>query len=459
MPNIKNKTLELCEHLDTLKISLKELNISKLDIFFKFIVSKYKSIKNLNINHISKSIIESENDICLVIKILKYMIQKDLVDTLDLNKEDCEYFKKKIAEDNYSDIAKFINQHSRTIYRVLGNLIWSRKLPQHILDSLDKYDNLIYGHFTPLSITNEIENNNLLKNSYQIIYQGKTINLTTFTLNNRKLSSKNWNIIVKRIVLMALLSKKDIINIDLYFTRQEKKVVNKQSFLGPNEINSGVTTWGNVNKIAIFREEEMNKLIIHELIHYCNLDFHDVVFSHINMYNINPSTKIILNESYTELMANIINCICCSYEYQNQENIRLFNLYLTYEIKYSIFQCAKILLLFGFKNYQEFNKPYDGNNKFQQQTSVFSYFFVKCALLYNINNFAKFLDNFVLQNKSTIVINNIIKAKTSYVELVHKSLQNSHFKNIINTMIHKISKNKNVSSKIKNTLRMTCIES
>jgi hypothetical protein len=262
---------------------------------------------------------------------------------------------------------------------------------------------------------------------------------------------------------MALLSKINEINIDLYFTKQEKKIGRNVTVLGPNEINSGVTSWGPTTKVAIFREEEINKLIIHELIHYCHLDFRNVDFPYIDSYNINPNTEIRLNESYTEVMANLINCICCSYEYQNRENKELYTLFLNYEIKYSIYQCAKILKIYGFKNYEEFNRPYDGQNKFKQQTSVFSYFLVKTALLANLDQFSQFLNTYLEPNKMNtmnLTITNVPKAKESYVNLVHQCLQESSFKNLVNNTIQQISKTKaKISPKIKNTLRMTCIES
>ena len=171
-------------------------------------------------------------------------------------------------------------------------------------------------------------------------------------------------------------------------------------------------------------------------------------------------------------MANIINCICCSYEYQNQENKELYKLFLTYEIKYSIYQCAKILRLYGFQNYEEFNRPYDGQNKFKQQTSVFSYFLVKTALLTNLDQFSQFLNKYLNLNLNPnlnlnlnlnpngIMITNLSEAKVSYGELVHQCLQSPLFNNLINNMIQQISKtNIKISPKIKKTLRMTCIES
>lgn len=456
MPNIKNSTLVLCEHLDELKIPLRQYNIDTLNNIYRLIIKIYSSINNVKINHLSSESIEGKPNMCLVVQILNYMFQQNLIDTINLSKNDCNHLKSLLIQNKHSDIGVFLNHHSQPIYQVLGNLIWNRKLPLNILQQLDKYDSLIYGHFTPLSVQMDIEKHNLTKNIYQIIYQGKTINLTTFTIKDRKINSKKWDTIIKRLVMMIMLSDMKEINIDLYFIKQEKKLGKNVSLLGPNEINSGVTSWGNVTKVAIFREEELNKLIIHELIHYCELDFHSVNFPYIDRYNINPKNKIILNESYTEIMANIINCICCSYEYQHRENKALFELYLTYEIKYSLYQCAKILSIYGYKNYQEFNKSYDGLNKFKQQTSVFSYFFAKTALLNNLEDFSHFLTKYI----KGIQISHSIAAKEVYSNLVHKSLQNITFRDAINSMMKEsLKKSGKISPKIKNTLRMTCIES
>ena len=459
MPNIKNKTLELCQHLDLLKIPIKDTQNKVLEKLYIKIIDIYKSLKNIKVDHISSKKINSESNMCIIIQILKYMFQQKMIHNIDIGKSNCDILQKLILQENHNDLGKFLNIHSRPIYKVIGDLIWNHKLPQHILGQLDKYDNLLYGHFTPLAVHKEIESSNLIQNKYKIVYQRNTINLSIFTINGRKINKKRFDIIVRRIVLISVLSSLNTINIDLYFTKQEKKIGKNISLLGPHEINSGVTSWGNINKISIFREEEMNKLIIHELIHYCNLDFHSVDFPYIDNYNINPNTKIILNESYTEIMANIINCICCSYEYQDTENMRLFKLYLNYETKYSIYQCAKILILFGFKNYSDFNKTYDGKHRFKQTTSVFSYFFAKSALLHNIDYFGNFLETYVMTNKKQLHIQDISNAKSNYASLVHDSLQNDHFAKLINSSIDKILRMKNISTKIKNTLRMTCIES
>ena len=48
---------------------------------------------------------------------------------------------------------------------------------------------------------------------------------------------------------------------------------------------------------------------------------------------------------------------------------------------------AKILKYNGFKTITEFVKPYDNLNKYKQNTPIFSYYFVKGGLLFNLSEF------------------------------------------------------------------------
>ena len=135
MPNIKNNTLTLCEHLDILKIPI-EPKINQMNIY-QTIIKLYSSIKNVKINHISSEYIEGEPNMCLIIEILKYMLQQNMIDTINLSKKDCTILKNFIIQNKQKDISIFLNQHSRVIYEVIGNYIWNRKLPSEILQKLD----------------------------------------------------------------------------------------------------------------------------------------------------------------------------------------------------------------------------------------------------------------------------------------------------------------------------------
>ena len=96
---------------------------------------------------------------------------------------------------------------------------------------------------------------------------------------------------------------------------------------------------------------------------------------------------------------------------------------LEYETQFNLFQCAKILLFYGFKNVDEFFQKYDNLNRFKQNTNVFSYFFIKSALLMNFTEVLNFLerysDNFMLKPR------NIYYIKSEFAQLIIKSLKRS----------------------------------
>ena len=94
---------------------------------------------------------------------------------------------------------------------------------------------------------------------------------------------------------------------------------------------------------------------------------------------------------------------------------------------------------------------------FSGREDIETYFIVKCALLYNIYSLDKFLEIYVTTHG--IAIDNINIAKNEYAILVNDSLKNVNFSKIINDTIDKILRKKNIPIKIKNMLRMTCIES
>ena len=101
--------------------------------------------------------------------------------------------------------------------------------------------------------------------------------------------------------------------------------------------------------IKIWRKEELYKLILHEMIHFLNLDFQssdwlDPIYSYLyHVFNISQEQLIRLFEAYTETWACIINTIIVSYKFVDKSNITLFKKMIDYERIFSCFQIAKIL--------------------------------------------------------------------------------------------------------------------
>ena len=80
--------------------------------------------------------------------------------------------------------------------------------------------------------------------------------------------------------------------------------------LDQDSINSGFTTFFNDGKntktIIIYRGEEMEKLVIHELIHFFFLDFKHFIVNLSLVLNVSPNTEFISNEAFTEYLTIII---------------------------------------------------------------------------------------------------------------------------------------------------------
>ena len=96
--------------------------------------------------------------------------------------------------------------------------------------------------------------------------------------------------------------------------KTKKKLPKGYKKLGPKEINSGASGYD----VSIWRIEEMDKLVMHEIIHNLQLDMQTHDFKIVKFikenYSIEEDTKILINECYTETWACIINCIVCVLE-------------------------------------------------------------------------------------------------------------------------------------------------
>lgn len=336
-----------------------------------------------------------------------------------------------------------VNLEDPELKRLVNKHITDKTLPKKIMDKI--IDDNLYSEYSSYDILSSIDK----------INKSTTIKLDTFNLTiyyTNSIKKSHIDTILKRcLILSRVHNLKEQINIKLWLTNAKKKRPN-YAILGAREVNSGLTTISLIHReTTILRKEEYKKLIIHELIHYLDLDFKDsCTFDFSKHFNISPTISIKLYESYTEVCAVIINCILSSYEVNNRKNKELFNKFICYEIKFSLFQIAKILLFYKFKNISDFIKPYDGKDRFKQTTPVFSYFFVKSALLFNLSSFSKFLyDNCELFKFKT--------TQDKYVDLVQHCCKNKKFLNSIQEYMDYIQKHK-LSSLIKNTIRMTCIE-
>ena len=155
----------------------------------------------------------------------------------------------------------------------------------------------------------------------------------------------------------------------------------KARVITPNHVNTGSVY---NNKIVLYRKEEVLKVLIHELVHLVNDNhninniFHPQFASRFCFDRINDADYTLPSETLTEIMASMLNIIFVLGDCKLSKDVFMKSFYemLRYEIGFGLFQTAKILNYFGFKQYSDFFKKGRCNVKFITIN-------ISCILLYN----------------------------------------------------------------------------
>ena len=258
-----------------------------------------------------------------------------------------------------------------------------------------------------------------------------------------------------------------------YFpTPLKKRINNNTHILGVNECNTGYSHLESLyekkhcchpnGNIYIFRKEEHYKVLIHELIHACYKD-QDMILSDENELfskNFCINKQILLNESYTETIATILNLFYLHIILYNKsiskinnknKNMKMLELMYINETKYSFYTMAKILNFYKINSINDFTKYSNQkgcNTVFLQETNVFSYYIVKPLLLYNVNIFSAFLKKYT--DNFSVVSQNCVKYFSKMIlNIIHNDIKT---KNIIKMLLEKFKNCKNKS------LRLTLYE-
>jgi len=488
-----------------------------------FYDSIYKLYQNLNFDIISKEITNiNTSDFCGIFDLLEYLLENNFIDDFkNLKYDETENTSlHNIIKNKEKEKCKiWINLNGKNLLRKLFFLKDKKEIPSNLFDKLSIIDNDLLTEFTPFDIIEYLGESNLIKYVFNLKYFDTTISLKIVTKNSLK-KPMLYRLINNILLMIALKNQKEkhngTISIVLVLTNYRKKLPTDYKVLGPREINSGVCMFRQ-NKILIFRREEFEKLIIHELCHLLYLDLSVIDIPNItNIVNINPNTEFRINESLTETISLIIHSIVVSINLSTKKNYRLASTLINYEINFNLIQVAKILNHYGFKNANDFFTKYhidndndngndndndndNGNdndikndndndikndndnevriendvektnqnqNEVQQKSSINlleskdKFKQTTSVLSYYIIKTAVFYNKYLLHQffKENFVKYNYINKDESinkYIDLVIKSLQNKYYQNSVDFLM------KNMQTKNKyflETLRMSCIE-
>lgn len=257
---------------------------------------------------------------------------------------------------------------------------------------IDILKKIYSNNFIPLKIVKWIE---CYANNY---IQIKFANITINILDDKNIDSELINHIIIIIRWLFAINSSPYIELNIYiFLSPEEKILNDfclhslntdkndKCYLSRTNVNSGASLYN--SWIQIFRREEILKVLIHELIHYLELDINvyaniiDEKCSHINIHS--KSNNILVNEAYTEFLAIYLHTMYITkikypYSFQNE----FWKLYILEE-KYTIYQINKIFKNYSIPNLEYFRNP----NNFIQYTNVISYYILKYLFLINTKYF------------------------------------------------------------------------
>jgi hypothetical protein len=244
-----------------------------------------------------------------------------------------------------------------------------------------------------------------------------------------------------------LPNKNNKVIIRIILSRQKKSLYSNYNILGPINVNSGSTLPGEF--VNIWRFEEFEKVTIHEIQHFYGCDFHSsdsnyyLVDNVINKYfDIKGDDKV--NESYNEVMAHIISMIYFSRIYK----LKLETIFHS-ELYFLLFQTAKIIDFFGGLNYDSIFITTKDHIKFNQRTSVLSYYLIKTLFMFNVQYTTKFINKISMQCSDK----ESMELLSKFIKII---VEDKQIHKYINPLIRMIKKNKS-DKFIYKTMRMTGI--
>lgn len=352
---------------------------------------------------------------------------------------------------NYDIIKNIIYKYNNDELISLFNIIFCISGNRHNLHKL-LYDN----SFISLDIQQEAETSNL----FYYHLSNDEFNLFIYIPDNELTNSLHLSYIKHILIIINIifnivkfynidvsqLSKPTVI---LFLSNQKKYKPDKKLMLfTSNNVNSGMSIKQEI--IYIWRFEEYQKVLIHELIHFYGIDL-NLNYKH-NSHIINTFIDIdgidYCNEAFTETLATIIYMSYCSINMTKDLNIIYYN-----EIKFEMFQIAKIIHHFNGSSFSDLFKHSLSHIIIKQNTSVVSYYIIKMFFIYNINQFINIIEQIGLiysrDNNSNDSLVNI------YINFILKIL-NDKFNDseLIDKYIDLIIKSPPIFSI--NTMRMTC---
>lgn len=208
------------------------------------------------------------------------------------------------------------------------------------------------GNFVSLDVKLYVENNINRCEYYSFEH------MDMYFFYSDTLDDHTKNIIINNIYIISkwIYDLNPIHKIKFYYfdTPLLKLLNNNINYLCSENVNSGSSISG--IQLMIWRREELNKVLIHELIHYFDLDIQnedkldDIIKHKIGQVNY----PVLVNETITEIHAQFLHSIFITSKLNNNY-FNNFKIIYQYELIFSWYQFSKIMNFYNIKKFSKQN--------------------------------------------------------------------------------------------------------
>ena len=314
----------------------------------------------------------------------KYSIKSEEIDKLNYDKKICDLYGNYYTLDEIMLKNLKINELVGKFYGILSldsNFISTRVL-RNILNSLNKCIN----------------------------FKNEKRDITIYYDNKKDIKIKVIDSILN--FLDYFTGNENVYNLIIYLSDEPKKLNNKLDHIGPDNVNSGYSIHG--HHVCIWRKEELEKVLFHEMVH--QLDLHMINYQYLfgNFFSkINLDSKFLnSNEAYTEVLGLFL-LYTWKFHYFNFSKLYKLEDFLTkclnVQLAWSYYQMAKILKFF--KCFKKYDDIFDKNINclIKEKSNVVAYYFLKTYFLKRIDK----LFNFMSEGNVFISLSEVKKFKNN----------------------------------------------
>ena len=299
-----------------------------------------------------------------------------------------EFIRNKYLKKVYDFLKDVQYKNSKIKYKNIEGKVFpeSRFLPNSLQKKINKKDNILY--FSWKTINNKMKSVNC--NLYLYIDQNEKIPDTELLIK-----------IISYIVSFTNKNRKFMIHIA---PLNDKKYIkrNQQRFM-PYNINSGSCKYDEKTaEILIWRKEELIKTIIHECLHGLNIshitDDKDISSKYCKKYKIQLNS-LLLDESYVELWAKILNCYIISELTNSDKQYQHFYTMLALEKEFTFYQSNKIhSIIKKYKNKKNILLNLD------EFTNITSYYLIINFIFHNLEELLMICNCNIYLNFNKIIL-------------------------------------------------------